>query len=515
MGRQNLNPPNPAVISTKPKDSGSLTDDEKLHWLRLIRTENVGPVTFHQLLAHLGSARAALEAIPSLRQRGGMRMPGLICSEREATREMNAARRAGMRIVALPEPDYPPLLKHIDTPPPILYMKGDASLAARKCVAIVGSRSASGAGRQFAAALARDLGAAGVTVVSGLARGIDTAAHEAALTGGTIAVVAGGVDVIYPPENAALHAELCERGLIVSECPLGYSPRGQDFPRRNRIISGLSLGVVVVEAARQSGSLITARLALEQNRDVFAVPGHPLDPRASGTNNLIRSGARLITCADDVLSELPHDVRSLGGSEWGMRENTYAENDDDGFWNGSKEESLFMGRKAEDEASASSPQLTSATQKEGAITWSNARNDWTFGGEFDSDTIYQNTSFNSDSHAFSANNRDHSDGGGDYHSDNNGSYPRDNAYSANPKAPPAPGGNAGDNINAAHALPSAADREKVLNVLSIVPITADAIARLTGLSASALAVALLELDLSGSIERHGNEGISIKTNADC
>jgi DNA protecting protein DprA len=417
---------------------------------------------------------------------------------------MNAAQRAGMRIVALPEPDYPPLLKHIDTPPPILYMKGDASLAARKCVAIVGSRSASGAGRQFAAALARDLGAAGVTVVSGLARGIDTAAHEAALTGGTIAVVAGGVDMIYPPENAALHAELCERGLIVSECPLGYSPRGQDFPRRNRIISGLSLGVVVVEAARQSGSLITARLALEQNRDVFAVPGHPLDPRASGTNNLIRSGARLITCADDVLSELPHDVRTLAGSEWGMRENTYAKDDGDGFWNGSKEESLFMSQKAEDEAGASSPQPAYETRKEGAFTWSNAHNDWTFGGEF-----------HSDSHAFSANDGNNSDSGGDYYSDNSGSYPGDNAYSTYPNATPAPGGNADDNINAAHALPSAADREKVLNVLSIVPITADAIARLTGLSASALAVALLELDLYGSIERHGNEGISIKTNADC
>jgi DNA processing protein len=336
---------------------------------------------------------------------------------------MNSARRAGVRIAAFPEPDYPPLLKHIDAPPPILYVKGDSALAARKCVAIVGSRSASGAGRQFAATLARDLGAAGVTVVSGLARGIDTAAHEAALPFGTIAVVAGGVDIVYPPENAALHAELGEHGLIVSECPLGYSPRGQDFPRRNRIISGLSLGVVVVEAARQSGSLITARLAVEQNRDVFAVPGHPLDPRAAGTNNLIRSGARLITCADDVLAELPHDARSLAKGSWGMRENTYEIEIEDGgeLWDGD---------------------------------------------ECDSADYIHNT--------------------------------------------PASGGNA----DATCGLPSATDREKVLSALSIAPISADAIARTTRLSASALAVALLELDLAGRIERHSNEDISLKTNAD-
>jgi DNA processing protein len=400
---------------------GNLSDDEKLCWLRLIRTENVGPVTFYQLLAHFDNARAALEAIPGLRQQGGMRSPGLVCTEREAAREINMARRAGVRIVAFPEPDYPHLLKHIDAPPPILYMKGDCSLAARKCVAIVGSRSASGAGRQFAATLARDLGAAGVAVVSGLARGIDTAAHEAALNVGTIAVVGGGVDVIYPPENAALHAELGERGLIVSECPLGYSPRGQDFPRRNRIISGLSLGVVVVEAARHSGSLITARLAVEQNRDVFAVPGHPLDPRAAGTNNLIRSGARLITSADDVLAELPHDVRSQPEGSWGMRENTYAMEDDGGLWGGS------------------------------------------------------------------------------------GCDSADYVHSA-----PVSGGN----VDAACGLPSAADHEKVLCALSIAPISADAIARATGLSASALAVALLELDIAGRIERHSNEGISLKTNAD-
>ena len=280
----------------------SFGDAEKRDWLRLIRTENIGPTTFHQLLAHFGTASAALNAIPELRRRGGgSHRPGRIASLRDAEAEMRTAERAGARIVALPEADYPPLLRHIDAPPPLIFMKGDPAIAARPTIAIVGSRSASAAGRQFAGLLARDLGAEGISIASGLARGIDTAAHQGGLPTGTIAVVAGGIDIIYPPENAELHGEIAARGLILSECPMGFQPRGMDFPRRNRLISGISSGVVVVEAAQRSGSLITARMALEQNREVFAVPGHPLDPRAIGTNELIKAGACLVASAADVM----------------------------------------------------------------------------------------------------------------------------------------------------------------------------------------------------------------------
>jgi DNA processing protein len=282
----------------------ALSDGEKLDWLRLIRTENVGPITFRELIAHFGSAAAALEAIPELRRRGGMLRPGRTCPVSEAEHELKAAKRAGARILALPEADYPPLLRHIGAPPPLLYAKGDTGLAARNVVAIVGSRNASAAGRQFAGVLARDLGRSGIVIASGLARGIDSAAHHAALPTGTIAVLAGGIDNIYPPENAQLYEAIAASGLLLTESPPGFEPRGQDFPRRNRIISGLSSGVVIVEAAQKSGSLITARMALEQDREVFAVPGHPLDPRASGTNGLIRSGAHLVTCADDIVDEL-------------------------------------------------------------------------------------------------------------------------------------------------------------------------------------------------------------------
>lgn len=286
-----------------------LTEDEKLDWLRLSRTENVGPVSFRQLLAHFGSARAALEAVPDLRRRGGMRLPGRIYPQSAAERDMKAARKAGLHIIALPEAEYPALLKHIESAPPLLYAKGRLELAMGDCIAIVGSRAASAAGLQFAGHLARDLGGHDLVITSGLARGIDTAAHKAALPSGTIAVLAGGLDVVYPPENAGLHAAIAESGLLISEYPLDFSPRGQDFPRRNRIISGISLGAVIVEATQQSGSLITARMALEQNRELFAVPGHPLDPRSSGTNQLLRDGAHLTRSSDDVIAELQLGLR--------------------------------------------------------------------------------------------------------------------------------------------------------------------------------------------------------------
>ncbi len=281
-----------------------LSDQEKIDWIRLVRTETIGPVTFHELIKVFGSAGAALEAIPDLRARGGVKQSYAVHPRDLAEREWEATKKAGAQILAFPETSYPPLLKHIAAPPPLLFVKGDPQLAAGDTVAIVGSRNASAAGRKFTADLARGLGGAGVVVVSGLARGIDTAAHEIALPTGTIGVIAGGIDIVYPPENAALHDAIAARGLLLTECPPGFAPRGQDFPRRNRIISGISSGVIVVEAAKKSGSLITARQALEQGRDVFAVPGHPLDPRASGTNSLLKSGAHIATSADDVLTEL-------------------------------------------------------------------------------------------------------------------------------------------------------------------------------------------------------------------
>lgn len=282
----------------------SLSDEEKLDWIRLIRTDSIGPATFHDLLTHFGTAAAAIDALPGLSLRGGLREPRQVVSRAAAKAEWEAAERVGAQILAMPDPGYPPLLRHIHAPPPILFVRGKPVLTTERTVAIVGSRHASAIGRQLACNMAEEFGRAGITVASGLARGIDTAAHQAALPTGTVAIIAGGIDMIYPPENAALHEAIAEKGLLLCENPPGAVPRGQDFPRRNRIISGISSGVIVVEAAKKSGSLITARLAGEQGRDVFAVPGHPLDPRAAGTNGLIRNGAHLTTSADDVMTEL-------------------------------------------------------------------------------------------------------------------------------------------------------------------------------------------------------------------
>jgi len=278
-----------------------LTDSQRIAWLRLIRTDKVGPATFRQLLNHCGSAEAALERLPELARRGGGRI-GRIPGVAEAEAELAAVRRAGARMVAPGEEGYPLLLAHIDGPPPLLTVRGHIAAFARHAVGIVGSRNASLAGIKMAALLAREIGRAGYTIASGLARGIDSAAHKASLGTGTIAVLAGGIDHVYPPENADLAAVLCETGGLLTEMPFGWDPRPRDFPRRNRLISGMSLGVVLVEAARRSGSLHTARYALEQGREVFAVPGSPLDPRAEGTNHLIKTGAALVTGAEDVLS---------------------------------------------------------------------------------------------------------------------------------------------------------------------------------------------------------------------
>ncbi len=281
----------------------NLSDSERRAWLRLSRTQNVGPVTFAQLIARFGSAGAALKEVPRLAKRGGgetLRLP----SEDDAAREIAALAKLGGRVIASCEAEYPRGLRAAEPAPPVISVLGHVTLLDREMVAMVGARNASALGRKLANTLARDLAESGLVVVSGLARGIDAAAHEGALNGGTCAVVAGGVDVVYPPENKALHESIARQGCIVSEMPLGLQPQARHFPRRNRIISGLARGVVVVEAAVGSGSLITANYALEQGREIFAVPGSPLDPRARGTNKLIRDGATLTESAEDVLAGL-------------------------------------------------------------------------------------------------------------------------------------------------------------------------------------------------------------------
>jgi DNA processing protein len=281
-----------------------LTDAERFDWLRLIRSENVGPRTFRALLDRCGGAAAALAALPALARRGGASRPIRVAGADEVAREFDQALKLGVRFIAFCEPEYPPALRHIDAAPPLIALRGREEALQQPAVAIVGSRNASAAGLAFADRLARGLGQAGYVVVSGLARGIDQRAHVAALETGTIAVLAGGHAKPYPPEAAPLLPRIAENGAIVSEMPLQWEARGRDFPRRNRIVSGLALGVIVVEAARGSGSLITARLAAEQGREVLAAPGSPLDPRAEGTNDLLRDGATLCARVDDALAAL-------------------------------------------------------------------------------------------------------------------------------------------------------------------------------------------------------------------
>lgn len=280
----------------------ALDDRQRLEWLRLIRSESIGPRTFRALLNRFGGAAAALDALPELARQAGKTLK--ICPLVEAEREFEMLLRRGARLIALGEASYPLPLQAIDSAPPLLAVEGDPAVLNRPCIAMVGSRNASAAGLKLTAVLAREFGEAGFVIVSGLARGIDTAAHEASLENGTVAVLAGGLDEIYPPQNLPLLRRLCERGAAISEMPIGWAPRGRDFPRRNRLVSGLALGTVVVEAARKSGSLITARFANEQGRQVFAVPGSPLDPRAEGGNHLIREGAILCAEAAHVIEVL-------------------------------------------------------------------------------------------------------------------------------------------------------------------------------------------------------------------
>jgi len=281
-----------------------LTDEQRIDWLRLIRSQNVGPRTFRALVNHFGGARAALDALPGLARRGGGDAAPKICSRAEAEREIEGARKLGATLVAIGEADYPPRLQMIDDAPPLVAIRGHSGVLAMPMVALVGSRNASAAGVKITQRLTQGLCEAGFAIVSGLARGIDAAAHRTSFTTGTIAVLAGGQDRVYPPEHVELLDAILPAGLALSEMPLGWEPRGRDFPRRNRLISGLSLGVVIVEAAKRSGSLITARLALEQGREVFAVPGSPLDPRAEGTNGLIKQGATPVTETADIVAVL-------------------------------------------------------------------------------------------------------------------------------------------------------------------------------------------------------------------
>src|SRR6201996_6609070 len=282
--------------------ANEITEAERIDRLRLIRSDNVGPRTFRSLVRHCGSARAALERLPEFARRGGASRPQRIPSESDARAELEASAKLGVRLVAPGENGYPPRLTELDDAPPLLVVRGVLETLMRPMIAIVGSRNASAAGLKFAAVLARDLADAGFVVTSGLARGIDQAAHRASIEGGTVAVLAGGHDRIYPPEHVDLLQSLLASGAAISEMPSGYVARAHDFPRRNRLGSGVSLGVVVVEAALRSGSLITARLANEQGREVFAVPGSPLDPRAVGTNRLFKQGATLIKDNTHVFS---------------------------------------------------------------------------------------------------------------------------------------------------------------------------------------------------------------------
>jgi len=281
----------------------NLSDKERLAWLRLARTNAIGPATFINLIARFGSAATALKEVPRMAQRGGAGN-FVLPAEGEAEREWATLQKLGGRLIAACESDFPPGLAALEQPPPVISVIGNLHLLQKNMIAVVGARNASALARKFAQILSRDLGEAGLVIASGLARGIDSAAHEAGLEHGTVAVVAGGVDIIYPPENEALYRAIAERGAVISEMRLGEAPQARHFPRRNRLISGLSRGVIVVEAAERSGSLITANYALEQGREVFAVPGSPLDPRAKGANRLIREGAALIENAEDVLAAL-------------------------------------------------------------------------------------------------------------------------------------------------------------------------------------------------------------------
>ncbi|MEM8789020.1 MAG: DNA-processing protein DprA [Pseudomonadota bacterium] len=290
--------PDPALTAAAPTTERALTA-----WLRLARSSRVGATTFQRLIREFGSAEAGLDALPQIAAQAGVKTYAA-CTAETAAAELSRGRAAGARPIPLGAADYPPLLARLSDAPPLLWARGPLLPQPQRSIALVGARNASALGQRMAGHLARELGPRGFVIVSGLARGIDTAAHAAALPTGTVAVLAGGVDVIYPRENVDLAAQIAETGLILSEMPPGLEPQARHFPRRNRIISGLCPGLVVVEGAAKSGSLITARTALDQGREVMAVPGHPFDARAAGCNMLIRDGATLVRNAEDIAQAL-------------------------------------------------------------------------------------------------------------------------------------------------------------------------------------------------------------------
>lgn len=320
------------------------TDKELLSWLRLIRTESVGPVTFYKLLDRFGSAGDAIDNLPDLSKQKGKKTPINLYPIDYAEKELESLNRFGGKLITVKDSEYPLTLSSVYDAPPVLSVIGKTELLNSRCIGIVGSRNASYNGRKFTHKICTDLGEMGFTVVSGMARGIDTAAHKGSIQSGTIAVIAGGINNIYPQENKDLHAEICEKGVVVSETPFGFDPRPQDFPRRNRIISGMSEGVAVIEASLRSGSLITARVASEQGKEVFAVPGFPFDPRAQGTNKLIKEGATLIQNAEDIYRALSEfnfgvlrdvsdrdisDFRKQGKSYYFENQSVYGNDNDD------------------------------------------------------------------------------------------------------------------------------------------------------------------------------------------
>jgi DNA processing protein len=297
-----------------------LSDAERLNWLRLSQSENVGPITFARLLERYGSAEKAIEALPELSRRGGMKRPLTLLDKSRAEDMIAAAQKSGARFLGFLEPGYPEWLRQIPSVPPLICYCGNLDLANKPAIGIVGARNASAVAMKFARQLSRQLVERGYIIVSGLARGIDTAAHDAATPGNTIAVIANGIDYFYPPENEKLQRAIAGEGLLISEFVPGTTPKAEYFPRRNRIISGLSQGIIVVEAAMRSGSLITARFANEQGRQVFAVPGSPLDPRCEGTNNLIKEGATMLTSVQDVLDAMGYSAPDLSGTRLGEPE---------------------------------------------------------------------------------------------------------------------------------------------------------------------------------------------------
>ena len=280
------------------------SDEELLDWLQLSRSENIGPLTFHRLLKSYKTPRAALRALPELAARGGLKRPLKMASRRDVEKELMLTRQYGGQILTIEDEFYPPLLRHIESAPPLITVKGRLDLLGKPLFAMVGARNASAMGKKMAHQLASSLGQQGWVIASGLARGIDAAAHQGSLESGTIAVLAGGLDQVYPQENQALYDRIAETGVVLAESAFGVQPQANLFPRRNRIISGLSQGVVVIEAGDRSGALITARYALEQGRDVLAIPGHPLDPRGRGCNQLIKNGAILVETIEDITQEI-------------------------------------------------------------------------------------------------------------------------------------------------------------------------------------------------------------------